>query len=142
MELPSYGGNIQEKEETYSCSLPAALAEYLGFSAELSQSFCSFLIQETGRCIFRSCAFRCSQYHKHLWKGREMKNEVIIPGAYMEYISSSDPFNCTWPKAKYYKGQEETDFHLTKLYADCQLYRASEHAFFFACSSKWRPSLQ
>lgn len=71
-----------------------------------------------------------------------MKNEVIIPGAYMEYISSSDPFNCTWPKAKYYKGQEETDFHLTKLYADCQLYRASEHAFFFACSSKWRPSLQ
>lgn len=65
--------------------------------------------------------------------GREMQSEMVTPGTYVEYISAAYPFSSAYPEVKYYKGQGETSFYLTKLDADCQFCRASEHQSFFLC---------
>lgn len=60
-----------------------------------------------------------------------MEREVVTPRAYIEYISTTYPFNSACPEVKYYEGQQKTCFHLTKLDAYCQFCRASEQAIFF-----------
>lgn len=136
---PPHGRKLWEREDIHSCAAspppPPPLPTPIPKASRFELIYPRADVTSQPRRLDSMCreAVPSSVLGTRYIFGREMQSEMVTPGTYVEYISAAYPFSSAYPEVKYYKGQGETSFYLTKLDADCQFCRASEHQSFFLC---------